>query len=306
MVGWCHVRHPVSLPIASDGTLVLAARFRLWSRRATGEERRDDRAEADPRRAAPFACSRNSTRVWAAGRHPLRGTDLDRRGARRARQRAGAHRASAPSTPISLVRDGVVVHGEPDRRRHRCGDARRSASPRSTARAAYSIGGEGFGVLAAAARISSTSRTFELRPRRRARSATRSSTWRSPDGTGRIVARRRDRHRRVRAAAAASSAADEPANPELPLLSHSVTLSAAADVTLDYWWSLLGLDEVEGGPARHNVVVCHVQVSVAAAAASWSARAGRRAGSGAASARRPRRGLGAGAGSAVPSSPAAG
>jgi hypothetical protein len=40
-------------------------------------------------------------------------------------------------------------------------------------------------------------------------------------------------------------------------------LSASSDVTLDYWWSLLGLDEVEGRPARHNVVVCHVHASFA-------------------------------------------
>jgi hypothetical protein len=52
-------------------------------------------------------------------------------------------------------------------------------------------------------------------------------------------------------------------NPELPLLSHSAVLSAASDVTLDYWWSLLGLDEIEGRPARHNVVVCHVHASFA-------------------------------------------
>jgi len=55
----------------------------------------------------------------------------------------------------------------------------------------------------------------------------------------------------------------QPENPELPLLSHSAVLSAASDVTLDYWWSLLGLDEVEGRPARHNVVVCHVHASFA-------------------------------------------
>ncbi len=52
-------------------------------------------------------------------------------------------------------------------------------------------------------------------------------------------------------------------HPELPLLSHSAVLSAASDVTLDYWWSLLGLDEVDGRPARHNVVVCHVHASFA-------------------------------------------
>jgi hypothetical protein len=50
---------------------------------------------------------------------------------------------------------------------------------------------------------------------------------------------------------------------ELPLLSHSAVLSAGSDVTLDYWWSLLGLDEVEGRPARHNVVICHVHASFA-------------------------------------------
>jgi hypothetical protein len=56
----------------------------------------------------------------------------------------------------------------------------------------------------------------------------------------------------------------DPAHPELPLLSHSVTLSAAADVTLDYWWSLLGLDEIDGSPVRNSVITCHVQVSMTA------------------------------------------
>lgn len=56
----------------------------------------------------------------------------------------------------------------------------------------------------------------------------------------------------------------DPAHPELPLLSHSVTLSAADDVTLDYWWSLLGLDESDGGPVRNSVITCHVQVSMTA------------------------------------------
>jgi hypothetical protein len=60
-------------------------------------------------------------------------------------------------------------------------------------------------------------------------------------------------------------AGTDSAHPELPLLSHSVTLSAAADVTLDYWWSLLGLDEIDGGPARNSIVACHVEVSMAAA-----------------------------------------
>ena len=55
-------------------------------------------------------------------------------------------------------------------------------------------------------------------------------------------------------------------SPELPLLSHSAVLSAASDVTLDYWWSLLGVDEAEGRPARQNVVVCHVHASFASLA----------------------------------------
>ena len=66
-------------------------------------------------------------------------------------------------------------------------------------------------------------------------------------------------------------------NPELPLLSHSAVLSAASDVTLDYWWSLLGLDEVEGRPARHNVVVCHVHASFAPLTDGDDAGAARRA-----------------------------
>jgi len=83
-----------------------------------------------------------------------------------------------------------------------------------------------------------------------------------PDGSGRIV---------VDAKIGAEGFArllrvfggGESENAELPLLSHSAVLSAASDVTLDYWWSLLGLDEVEGSPVRHNVVVCHVHASFA-------------------------------------------
>jgi len=85
----------------------------------------------------------------------------------------------------------------------------------------------------------------------------------TPDGTGRIVVDAEvDTDAFARLLQAFGGA--EAGNPELPLLSHSVVLSAAGDVTLDYWWSLLGLDELEGNPARHNVVVCHVQASVAA------------------------------------------
>jgi hypothetical protein len=84
----------------------------------------------------------------------------------------------------------------------------------------------------------------------------------TPDGSGRIVVDAEidgDAFTRLLKVFAGGGAE----NPELPLLSHSAVLSAASDVTLDYWWSLLGIDEVEGRPARHNVVVCHVHASFA-------------------------------------------
>lgn len=84
----------------------------------------------------------------------------------------------------------------------------------------------------------------------------------TPDGSGRIVVDAEiDGEAFGRLLRVFAGGASE--NPELPLLSHSVVLSAASDVTLDYWWSLLGLDEVEGRPARHNVVICHVHASFA-------------------------------------------
>jgi hypothetical protein len=84
----------------------------------------------------------------------------------------------------------------------------------------------------------------------------------TPDGSGRIVVDAEiDGEAFTRLLRAFGGG--EAGNPELPLLSHSAVLSAASDVTLDYWWSLLGLDEVEGRPARHNVVVCHVHASFA-------------------------------------------
>jgi hypothetical protein len=64
---------------------------------------------------------------------------------------------------------------------------------------------------------------------------------------------------------------NEPSHTDLPVLSHSVTLSAAPEVTLDYWWSLLGLDEIEGNPVRNNVVVCHVEASIGAITAAAAA-----------------------------------
>ena len=84
----------------------------------------------------------------------------------------------------------------------------------------------------------------------------------TPDGSGRIVVDAEiDSEAFTRLLRAFGGG--ELQNAELPLLSHSAVLSAASDVTLDYWWSLLGLDEVDGRPARHNVVVCHVQASLA-------------------------------------------
>ena len=84
----------------------------------------------------------------------------------------------------------------------------------------------------------------------------------TPDGSGRIVVDAEiDGDAFARLLRALGGGESE--HPELPLLSHSAVLSAASDVTLDYWWSLLGLDEVEGRPARHNVVVCHVHASFA-------------------------------------------
>ncbi len=58
--------------------------------------------------------------------------------------------------------------------------------------------------------------------------------------------------------------ASPPEHPELPLLSHAVALSAADSVALDYWWSLLGVDEVDGRPGAEGSIVCHTQVSLAA------------------------------------------
>jgi hypothetical protein len=84
----------------------------------------------------------------------------------------------------------------------------------------------------------------------------------TPDGSGRIVVDAEiDGDAFARLLRVFGGGESE--NPELPLLSHSAVLSAASDVTLDYWWSLLGLDEVEGRPARHNVVVCHVHAAFA-------------------------------------------
>jgi hypothetical protein len=132
----------------------------------------------------------------------------------------------------------------------------------------YSVGGGGFGVL------NSRPHLFDLVDfQSRLDSVPVGDAvvdLETPDGTGRIV---------LDAAIDTNSFAhllsifggNEPSNPGFPLLSHSVTLAAGEDVSLDYWWSLLGIDENEGRPARNNVIVCHVEVSVAAASPGESA-----------------------------------
>jgi len=124
----------------------------------------------------------------------------------------------------------------------------------------YSIGDGGFGVLTLAPHLFHLeefgSRLDEVRI------VDAVVDQETQDGTGRIVL-----EAEIDTGAFAELlqvfAGNDPGHPELPVLSHSVTLSAAADVTLDYWWSLLGLDEIDGTPARNSVIVCHVQVSIA-------------------------------------------
>jgi hypothetical protein len=125
----------------------------------------------------------------------------------------------------------------------------------------YSLGAEGFGLLASRADLFDLDE-FESRLDQ-VTVIDAVVDQETPDGTGRIVV---DAEVGTEAFARLLLAfgGAEAGNQELPLLSHSVVLSAAGDVTLDYWWSLLGLDEVEGRPARHNVVVCHVQASFGA------------------------------------------
>ncbi|MGA8415168.1 MAG: hypothetical protein WB808_00955 [Candidatus Dormiibacterota bacterium] len=124
----------------------------------------------------------------------------------------------------------------------------------------YSIAGEGFGVLLVRPdlfHLAAFGTKLESVPVNDA-----VIDQETPDGSGRIVV---DAEIDTDAFARLLHVFDggQSENPELPLLSHSTVLSAAADVTLDYWWSLLGLDEVEGRPARHNVVVGHVHASFA-------------------------------------------
>jgi hypothetical protein len=124
----------------------------------------------------------------------------------------------------------------------------------------YSIAGEGFGVLSVRPELFDLE-AFGVRLDGVAVSDA-VIDQETPDGSGRIVVDAEiDSEAFARLLRAFGGG--EPENPELPLLSHSAVLSASSDVTLDYWWSLLGLDEIEGRPARHNVVVCHVHASFA-------------------------------------------
>ena len=124
----------------------------------------------------------------------------------------------------------------------------------------YSIAGEGFGELRLTPDLFDLAAFAERLDRVPVDDAVIDQE--TPDGSGRIVV---DAEIGGEAFAQLLRAfgGGEAGSPELPLLSHSAVLSAASDVTLDYWWSLLGLDEVEGRPARHNVVVCHVHASFA-------------------------------------------
>ena len=124
----------------------------------------------------------------------------------------------------------------------------------------YSIAGSGFGGLSAAPELFDLGAFGERLDRVEVDDAV--IALETPDGSGRIVIDAEmdgDGFTRLLRAFGGGEAG----NLELPLLSHSAVLSAGPDVTLDYWWSLLGLDEVEGRPARNNVVVCHVHASFA-------------------------------------------
>ena len=152
--------------------------------------------------------------------------------------------------------------GDPDRRRDR-------APRRSSIRIAefdgasrYSIAGEGFGELRVRPDLFDLEEFGAKLDEVTVDDAVIDQE--TPDGSGRIVVDAEiDGDAFARLLRVFGGGESE--NPELPLLSHSAVLSAASDVTLDYWWSLLGLDEVEGRPARHNVVVCHVHAVVRAA-----------------------------------------
>jgi hypothetical protein len=259
VVGWGHVGHPVSLPIGSASTLVLPGLFGYGH------------AVPQGRSAATTA-----PKLTLGGLHRSLFAQLDAR----AGLRVGIHFEERTSIPAEhaasgtqadhlerrtfdadlVVRDGMVVAASltasavgADTLSVRVVEVEGSSR--------YSLGGEGFGALRTRPNL------FDLDDFESRLDAVPVGDavvdLETPDGKGRIVldaAIDTDAFARLLSV----FGGNEPSNPEFPLLSHSVTLSADSDVTLDYWWSLLGLDEVEGNPARHNVVVCHVQASVAA------------------------------------------
>jgi hypothetical protein len=124
----------------------------------------------------------------------------------------------------------------------------------------YSIAGEGFGVLRERPNLFDPAEFGERLDAVAVEDAVIDQEM--PDGSGRIVVDAEIESEAFTRLLRVFGGGQQD-NPELPLLSHSAVLSAASDVTLDYWWSLLGLDEVEGRPSRHNVVVCHVHASFA-------------------------------------------
>jgi hypothetical protein len=135
----------------------------------------------------------------------------------------------------------------------------------------YSIAGEGFGELRERPHLFDPAEFGERLDEVTVEDAVIDQEM--PDGSGRIVVDAEIESEAFTRLLRAFGGG-QPESPELPLLSHSAVLSAASDVTLDYWWSLLGLDEVEGRPARHNVVVCHVHASFAPLPESDPAGAG--------------------------------
>jgi hypothetical protein len=259
VVGWGHVRHPVSLPIVSASTFVLRRFF------GYGHAVPQGRSAATTEPKLTLGGLHRSLLAQLDARAGLRvGIHFEERTSIPAEHGAGGaqadHLERRTFDAELVVRDGTVAAASltagavgAATLSIRIVEVERSSS--------YSLGGDEFGVLRTPPNLFDLD-DFEMRldavPVGDA-----VVDLEIPDGTGRIV---------LDAAIGTDAFAqllsvfggNEPSNPEFPLLSHSVTLSADADVTLDYWWSLLGLDETEGNPARHNVVVCHVQVAVAA------------------------------------------
>ncbi len=259
MVGWGHVGHRVSLPIVSASTSGLPALFGY--------------GHAVPQ-GSPAATT--APKLTLGGLHRSLLAQLDAS----AGLRVGIHFEERTSIPAEHAASGTQAH-HLERRTFdadlvlRDGTVVTASLTAGAVGAAtlsvrvvelegsarYSIGAEGFGDLRSRPDL------FDLDDFESQLDAVPVGDavvdLEIPDGTGRIVL---DAAIETDAFAQLLSVfgGNEPSNPEFPLLSHSVTLSADSDVTLDYWWSLLGLDEVEGNPARNNVVACHVQVSVSA------------------------------------------